>query len=144
MTAVRILLLGTLLGLALVLPQAGNAVVATAIWLLCLVVLARSHPTGLLSFASLYLLLLGVFHLGLVAPIALGLTRARPPPWMFSTRLPSAIALVSIAMVAFTLGARLRPVPREQHEPGARARALAGPRGLARRCSSGRRSSGRA
>ncbi len=112
MTAVRILVLATLLGLTLLLPAAGDPVAATVLWLVCLFVLARSHPNGMLSFGSLYVLLLGIFHLGVVGPITLGITRATPPMWMASARLPSAIALVSSAMAAFTLGARLRAVPR--------------------------------
>ncbi len=116
MTAVRILLLATVLGLCLLLPLAGNPIAATVLWVFCLFILARSHPHGMLSFACLYLLLLGVFHLGMVGPIALGITGAHPPPWATSRWLPSAVELVSVAIVAFTLGARLRSVPRTQRD----------------------------
>jgi len=106
--ALRTLALGLLLALTLLLPAAGDPLVATGVWAVCLVVLARSHPSGLLSFGCLYLLLLGVFHLGLVAPLALGATPAAAPPWTRSLAFPAAVSLVSIAFAAFTFGARFR------------------------------------
>ncbi len=108
MNAIRILFLTTLLGLTLLVPSAaGMPLVAAGIWVVCLAVLARSHPEGTLSFAWLYLLLLGVFHLGLVVPLALGWTQATPPAWMSFGSLPASVSLVSTAIAAFTLGARL-------------------------------------
>jgi oligosaccharide repeat unit polymerase len=105
--AIRILLLATLLGLTLLLPFGAQPLVVAGVWLACVAVLARSHPEGILSFACLYLLLLGVFHLGLIVPVALGLSEAAPPPWMSSGALPASLSLVSTAMAAFTMGARL-------------------------------------
>lgn len=108
MNALRTLSLGLLLALTLLLPAAGDPLAATAVWAVCLFVLARSHPSGLLSFGCLYLLLLGVFHLGLVAPLALEATPAAAPAWTRSLAFPTAVSLVSIAFAAFTLGARFR------------------------------------
>jgi oligosaccharide repeat unit polymerase len=105
--AIRSLLLATLLGLTLLVPAAGDPLVAGGLWLLCVVLLARSHPGGVLSFACLYLLLLGIFHLGLVVPLVLGLSPATPPAWMGSASLSASLSLVSTAAAAFTLGARL-------------------------------------
>ncbi len=84
---------------------------AAAIWGLCLVLLARSSPSGVFSFASIYLLLLGLFHLGLVVPLALGLElpSAERPDWLSSPQLPLSLGLVAVAMLAFTLGAGLAP-----------------------------------
>lgn len=119
MNAIRILLLTTLLGLTLLVPAAGTPLVTAGLWLVCVIVLARSHSEGLLSFACLYLLLLGIFHLGLVAPLALGVSQAPPPAWMNSAALPAALSLVSTAVVAFTLGARLRGGSRSDESPAA-------------------------
>ncbi len=118
MNAIRLLFLGTLLGLTLLVPSAaGTPLAAAGIWVVCLAVLARSHPEGTLSFAWLYLLLLGVFHLGLVVPLALGWTQATPPAWMSFGSLPSSLALVSTAIAAFTLGARLLGGSRDDDLP---------------------------
>ncbi len=117
MNALRILSLGLLLGLTLLVPAAGDPLVATAIWAVCLAVLARSHPSGLLSFGCLYLLLLGVFHLGLVAPLALGATPVAAPAWTRSLAFPAAVSLVSVAFAAFTLGARFRGAVPHRADP---------------------------
>lgn len=113
MNGLRITALLALLGLVLVAPETRHPLAVGCIWAACLAVLARSHPNGMLSLGALYLLLLGLFHLGLVVPIALGVTRAERPGWLSSWQLDGALGLVAAAIVAFTLGARLRAPPLE-------------------------------
>jgi len=113
-SALRITFLSVLLGTTLLLPVAGTPLGAACTWAVCVTVLARSHRNGLLSLACLYLSLLGLFHLGLVVPTALGVTGATPPDWMRSSHLQTALVLFSVASAAFTLGARLlAPARRE-------------------------------
>jgi hypothetical protein len=60
-----------------------------------------------LSFVSgpmLYLCLLGLFHLGLVVPWALGLYNANRVPWFASYDLPRALTLVTYSILAYQLG----------------------------------------
>jgi hypothetical protein len=69
--------------------------------------LARSQANGLLSPASIYLVLLGMFHLGMVVPVEAGLAVLEAPPWwMASPHVKTAIGVFTTAAVAFTLGAR--------------------------------------
>jgi oligosaccharide repeat unit polymerase len=115
----RIAWLAALLGVVLLLPGAGGALGAACVWALCLTILVRSHPNGILSLSALYLLLLGVFHLGLVVPVALGLTQGTPPAWLRSPQLGTALGLFSVATAAFTLGARAhaQPIARRDTHP---------------------------
>lgn len=116
--ALHVIALLVLLCATLLLPGAGGALASAGIWVLCLVIVARSEPNGLLSLPSLYLLLLGLFHLGLVVPNALGATSEAPPRWIHSSQLGTALGLFSTAVVAFTLGTRLHaPGPSKDH-PG--------------------------
>lgn len=108
MKVLRFLILFVLLVVSVVAPRSIGPLGAAIIWALCLVSLARSHPHGMLSFAPIYLLMLGIFHLGFVVPVALGITRAERPDWLGSSQLPLAIGLFTTATLAFTLGARLR------------------------------------
>ncbi|WP_242343903.1 O-antigen polysaccharide polymerase Wzy [Anaeromyxobacter terrae] len=106
MTApLRVLALTVLLAATLVLPSAGGPLGAALIWSLCLSMLVRSRPSGWLSLASLYLLVLGIFHLGLIVPDALGISTEDAPQWAHSSQLGAALGLFSIASIAFTLGA---------------------------------------
>jgi len=107
MKVLQVLTLTVLLAVALVMPRSIGPVGAAVIWVLCVVVVARSQAHGVLSFACLYLLLVGIFHLGLVAPISLGLTRVDHPPWLSSRYLSLALGLVTTAVVSFTLGVRM-------------------------------------
>ncbi len=125
-------------------PRRGQALGAAAIWVLCLAILARSLPNGFLSPASLYLVLLGLFHLGLVTPVALGLAvLVDPPMWLASRCVGTALRVTSTAMVAFTLGARARAhPPRRPPRPCHRTGSCSA--WAPRSRSSARRSSGRA
>lgn len=107
MRAIRLVVLSCLLGVTSVLPGAGGPLLAGAIWLVCLVLLARAHPNGLMSFACLYLLLLGLFHLGFVVPWAVGLLPGPHPEWLSSPWLGTALGLFASATLAFALGATL-------------------------------------
>ncbi|HEY3446516.1 MAG TPA: O-antigen polysaccharide polymerase Wzy [Myxococcales bacterium] len=107
MKAPHLLALLLLLGLVMLLPRGMGPLTVAAIWVFCLVVLARSLRFGVLSFPCLYLLLLGLFHLGLVVPVALGAPGIEEPEWYSSAHLPFSLGLVAIAMVAFTVGAAL-------------------------------------
>ncbi|BDG08520.1 O-antigen polysaccharide polymerase Wzy [Anaeromyxobacter paludicola] len=117
MRGVYTALLVALLGVTLLLPGAGGALAAAGIWLACVLVVARSHPNGLMSLACLYLVLLGLFHLGLVVPVTLHPGPGELPEWLASRHLPTALGLFSTAAVAVALGATLVPVPaREEPE----------------------------
>lgn len=107
MNAIHVPLLVTLLAATLLFPGLGHPLVAAGIWALCLAMLARALPDRALAPASLYLLLLGLFHLGLVTPLAAGVVHlVDPPAWLSSRRVPTAVRLFEIAAVSFTLGVR--------------------------------------
>ena len=111
MKLLQLLILFALLAVSVLSPSSFGPLSAAVIWIVCVVSLARSHPHGMLSFAPIYLLMLGIFHLGFIVPIALNLTRAERPEWLGSSQMPLAIGLFTTATLAFTVGARLgRPV----------------------------------
>jgi hypothetical protein len=107
--ALRVIVLGVILAATALLRGAIGPLAAGGVWAVCLVVLIRSHPSRLLSLAPLYLLLLGMFHLGVVVPVELNLARVEPPEWIRSPQLGTALWLFTMACAAFTLGARLQP-----------------------------------
>jgi hypothetical protein len=74
------------------------------VWALALAVVSRSSPRGALSFPALYLLLLGLFHLGAVVSAALGATLDPRPPWIDSPYLVPALKLFTLAVGSFALG----------------------------------------
>jgi oligosaccharide repeat unit polymerase len=104
----RTILLAVLLGATVLLREAIGPIAAASVWAVCLVILIRSHPNRLLSLAPLYLLLLGMFHLGLIVPVKLNLVAIDPPDWIRSPQLGTALWLFTMATAAFTLGARLQ------------------------------------
>jgi oligosaccharide repeat unit polymerase len=113
--ALRACWLLALLAVILLVPRELGPIGAGCVWAACMLALVRCCAHGVLSLPSLYLLMLGVFHLGLVVPMALGASPAELPEWVGSPHLPSAVALVSVACVAFTLGATARaPAPHEE------------------------------
>jgi hypothetical protein len=78
---------------------------AVLIWLACLVLVVRElRPAGLLSFPATYLLLLGVFHLGLVVPLALGARPRFDEDWLHSGSMSRSLVLVALASACFALG----------------------------------------
>jgi hypothetical protein len=93
--------------ISLVKPGVGGCVAAAVVWAVCMLLLATEHPRGLLSLECLYLLLLGLFHLGTVVPATLGADVGERPEWLDSRHLQPALGLFSAATCAFTLGARL-------------------------------------
>jgi hypothetical protein len=104
-----------LLGLSIVAPGAGGPLVAAGIWVVCLWLLARS--CGWLSLQSLFLLLLGLFHLGMIVPVALGVRPVPDAEWLHSPHVAKSIGLFSIGTLAFTIG--VRPAHRAAaHGPG--------------------------
>lgn len=106
--ALRITVLGVLLAATVLLRDAIGPIAAGSVWAVCLVILIRSHPNRLLSLAPLYLLLLGMFHLGVVVPVELNLATTHPPDWIRSPHLGTALWLFTMASAAFTLGARVQ------------------------------------
>jgi hypothetical protein len=94
----------TLGAVQLVAPGLGGPVGAAFFWLLCIAILARRSPCGMLSPAVLYLLLLGLFHLGAIVPVTLGAAPGYPTDWIRSRHLATALGLFSVATAAFTLG----------------------------------------
>jgi hypothetical protein len=86
-------------------PHAVGALPAFLVWLACLVLVVRElRPSGLLSFPATYLLLLGVFHLGLVVPLALGARPRFDEDWLHSGSMSKSLVLVALASACFALG----------------------------------------
>lgn len=111
-TALWAVAVAVLLGMSIIVPAAfGSPIVAASGWALCLVMLGRSNPRGVLSFEFMYLLILGLFHLGLVVPEALGVRLDHHPEWLDSGAVGKALGLFCMAIFAFTLGVRLGPHP---------------------------------
>jgi hypothetical protein len=77
----------------------------------CLAVL-RLAP---LSPAMLYLFVLGVFHLGLALPWALGVSATAVPAWMAQYSLVPALRLLGVAVWCFHLGSTLAMASRGNH-----------------------------
>lgn len=113
--ALHVVGLTVLLFGALLLPGAGGALAAACVWAACVTIVARSEPSGIVSLPGMYLLLLGLFHLGLVVPVALGAT-SEAPSWLSSPQLGLALGLFSTATIAFTLGTFLHAPPRASEE----------------------------
>lgn len=105
-----------LFGVNAVAPGVGGPLPVALIWVACLVLLATSNPRGLLSMEALYLLLLGLFHLGLIVPVALGVEADPRPEWLDSPYVSMALGLFTSATLSFTLGVRLGPSQEEEGE----------------------------
>jgi hypothetical protein len=105
----------TLLALQLVAGGTGPLVAAT-VWALCFRFVTVSSPRGVLSFEALYLLLLALFHLGMVVPAALGVRPAPYPAWLDSRYMSTSLGLFSIGTLSLTLGILLGPRVRPGHE----------------------------
>lgn len=103
----RLLAVGVAGALVIALARIGatGPLSAAAVWVACVVVLARASPRGLLSLECLYLGWLGLFHLGLVVPLALGLPADPFPEWLVGRDPSFALGLFTAATLAFTLGA---------------------------------------
>jgi hypothetical protein len=101
------------LGGLYLLEESAPAVIFAALLFLvcagsCLAVL-RLAP---LSPALLYLFVLGVFHLGLALPWALGVSAMAVPAWMTQYSLVPALRLLGVAVWCFHLGATLATASR--------------------------------
>jgi len=70
---------------------------ALVTWLLCLWHCTRHSQGGLFSPSVAYVLLLGVFHFGLVGTVLIGIKPAFPHAWVSSAHLPTALALCGMA-----------------------------------------------
>jgi hypothetical protein len=75
------------------------------VWLASLIFVVRElRPSGLLSFPATYLLLLGMFHLGLVVPLAFGVRPRLDEEWLHSASMSKSLLLVALASACFALG----------------------------------------
>jgi O-antigen polysaccharide polymerase Wzy len=93
-----------------VLRSANESILAITAGVLLVVSLIFSRFVLKLAFTSsamLYLVLLGLFHLGLVVPWALGIYDATRMSWFDSHGLSEAIGLIIYAILAFQLGLML-------------------------------------
>lgn len=104
--------LSVLLGVNALTPLFAHPLPLAAAWVGCLWLVVRSSPRGVLSLEGLYLVLLGLFHLGTVVPSALGAAPAPSPAWLDSTHLGASLRLFASATIAFTLGVSLDGPPR--------------------------------
>jgi oligosaccharide repeat unit polymerase len=110
----------------------GRKIVHTLVWIavgVCLAAILRSQPPDrtsvilagaaygaallytryvlqirFLQVPSLWLMALAVFHLGLVVPWALGLYDATDNWWMAHEDIPSAMLLISLALISYQIG----------------------------------------
>lgn len=86
------------------LAQAGTAFVL--VWLGCLLLLWFTHKDGFYRPAATYLLVLGIFHGGLLISVLLGGGDSElvqfALPWLTSELLPASVHLVLVGMSCFT------------------------------------------
>jgi hypothetical protein len=83
------------------------ALAAGAMWGVCVALSLRALRLDPLSPAMIYLYLLGLFHLGLVVPWALGVAASEPPPWLLTNDLNPALAMVIVAITSYQAGAAI-------------------------------------
>jgi oligosaccharide repeat unit polymerase len=72
------------------------------IWCLCILYIVLTTEKGIFSLASMYLLLLGIFHLGLVVPYYLSVELDYYPNWLSSPYLSTALAMCAAACSFYT------------------------------------------
>ena len=111
-----------------VLAQSSDSSGVVAAGILLLASLAVSRYALELAFTSaplLYLALLGLFHLGLVVPWALGLYDIGRMPWFAPYGLSHAIALITYSIISFQVGllvaigirtSKAKPMPTHNRE----------------------------
>ena len=99
--------------------------IATLAWALAALQAVRSEPYRLFSLAAGYVGLLGLFHLGLVVPIALGADVNSWQAWVLQSEAPKALVLVAIAFCGFAAGVGLLQVV-AANSPGQRGPLEAG------------------
>lgn len=85
-------------------PDRTCAVVSGLMFVAALVYTRYVLQIRFLEVPSLWLLVLGVFHLGLVVPWALGLYDAGNDWWIRHEDIPSALLLINLAMVSYQIG----------------------------------------
>jgi uncharacterized membrane protein len=95
---------------------AAIALAAGAVWAAALFLSLKVLRLDPLSPAMIYLYLLGLFHLGLAVPRALGVEASPPPLWFTTKDLNPALALVLTAIASYLGGAAIavwlwRPAP---------------------------------
>ncbi len=81
-----------------------TAVAAGASLVACFLACRRRRGLRLLSPAALYLVVFGLFHLGMALPWAVGFYDEKLPPWFLSNRLTPALALVALALACYLAG----------------------------------------
>lgn len=91
-------------GLHLRLGDAAMVLIAAAAWIVSLVVSRYVFNLAFASAPMFYLVLLGLFHLGLVVPLTLGLYDISKAPWFFPHGLARALTLFVYAILAFQAG----------------------------------------
>jgi hypothetical protein len=89
---------------------ASNAAVALAaggMWCSSVALSFKALRLDPLSPAMIYLYLLGLFHLGLAVPWAIGIETSQPPLWLITNNLNPALAMVIVAITSYHVGATL-------------------------------------
>jgi len=84
-----------------------TALAAAGMWCVSLALSQKSLRLDPLSPAMIYLYLLGLFHLGLVVPWALGVETSQPPLWLITNDLNPALAMVIVATTSYYAGVAL-------------------------------------
>ncbi len=105
--------------------NAATALAAGAMWCVSLGLSFKVLRLDPLSPAMIYLYLLGLFHLGLVVPWALGIATSEPPSWLITNDLNPALAMVIVAVSSYHAGAAVAVwlwPPRSAPHPGSSVR----------------------
>ena len=84
-----------------------SSIAAAAVFGLCWWFCKRALRLDWLSPAMIYLLVFGVFHLGLVVPWALGIHSIALPDWLVRYSVTPALTLVMVALLCYQAGACL-------------------------------------
>lgn len=82
-----------------------SAILATSIWVAGVTFLALRAENGFFSLPVGYLLLLGVFHLGMIIPMLMGFQVEITSPWPFSPSLSKSLNLCGTAFAFYSVAA---------------------------------------
>jgi oligosaccharide repeat unit polymerase len=82
-----------------------SAALATFIWISGVIVIALRTENGFFSLPVGYLLLLGVFHFGMIIPMLMGIRVEISSPWPFSPSLSKSLSLCGTGFAFYSISA---------------------------------------
>lgn len=80
-----------------------SAALAATIWIAGVTCLALRTENGFFSLPVGYLLLLGIFHLGMIIPLLMGFQVDFASPWLFSTSVSKSLSLCGTAFAFYSI-----------------------------------------